>query len=44
MAKLEIAEKGDCLSHAHVSVHLKAHIRYWPPGIYNSHEIFRDNI
>lgn len=44
MAKLEIREERNCLSHAHVSINFEADIRDWLSRLYETHNIFSDNV
>lgn len=44
MAEFEITKKGNCLTHAHVAIDLKAYVRDWPSRIDDSHEVLCDDV
>lgn len=44
MPKLEITEKRNCLSHAHVAIGLEANISYWFSRIDYTHNVLCDYI
>ena len=44
MAKLKIREEGNCLSHAHISIHFEADIRDRLSRLYETHDVFCDNV
>lgn len=44
MTKLEITEKGDCLSHAHIAIGLEAHISDRSSRINRAHNVLSDYV